>query len=237
MEDLKTNFDNIKKLNEQLDQHIKEIREKYARQTASMQSFDSKAFYQEIKDKKVMESVKQSVKPNVKVPNKRKKIKQEIKKYTYILTASAVLAVSIGGYGLWHHKDNEQLENQLREYKEQIYNPNMIYQGVMYNESLAANIPVHDHNWESMIEQIHSKYENPITAFYFYYFTLDEYCKNNYLPLVLNEINLYYGTNFKQIEDVLAQAGVKQISDLTTYVKNDLEGKRIDELGNRNIGR
>ncbi len=266
MKEMEENFLKIKELNKQLDETIKKSYEEVNRQLLKTEAKLNKK--EEAKEEKknaiedieivdldkeeikkpllnqnlLRKSIEKSVKPNVFVSNKRKTVRGNLKKYVFLAAATSILMTSVSIHTLNNHYQNKQYKENLKEYREEIYNPNTTYDGVQYSASLKEKVPIHNHDWQSMIEEIHEKYENPITAFYMYYYTLDDYCKKNNLNTVLNEINLYYGTDFHSIEDVYAYANVANYKELENYVKNDLsrlnEGELSDgENRSSNLGR
>ena len=259
-------FLKIKELNQQLDESIRSAYEEINQQLLRTEELLNKRGEVQEEKKPIVEdmeiidldkedlkkpilnqellrkSIEKSVKPNVFVSDKRKTVKANVKKYAFITAATTILMTSVSAYAINNHYQNKQYVENIKEYKEEIYNPNTTYDGVQYSEALGEKVPIHNHDWKSMIEEIHTKYENPVTAFYMYFYTLDDYCKKNNLNIVLNEINLYYGTDFHSLEDVYTYANVSDYKDLENYVKNDLsrlnEGELSDgENRSSNLGR
>lgn len=242
---MEEDFLKIKELNQQLDQVIQKSYEEVNQVYLKVQKQEEpkkEETKETILDTDLLKrSIEKSVRPNVFVSDKRKKVKINFKKAAFITAATTILMTSVSAYTINHYYPNQQYKENLKEYKEEIYMPNMTYVGVKENAS-AKKVPVHDHDWESMIQEIKEKYENPITAFYMFYYTLDEYCQKNNLNLVLNEINLYYGTDYHSIEDIYASIGVDSFKGLKEYVKMDLSRLKEGELSdgeNRssNLGR
>lgn len=229
MEDLDKFF--VQNLNKRLDTEIQEIKEKYEKEVT----------YTKENEEVMLSSIEKSVK-SVSVPNKRKKRQEKIKKDVYVVTAIAVLLTSFATYEIFKVHQNATFNESIKEYKEQIYDTNFYYRGIEYSETLQKNVPLHDHDWQAMIKQIHEKYSNPVTAFFLYYYTLDDYCKKNNLEILLSGINQYYGTDFHSIEDVANYANCKNYDELKEYVEKDLkllkEGEQMDEYNrSSNFGR
>lgn len=163
------------------------------------------------------ESKEKSVKPGVRVKNKPKKKKTIIK-----VAAFAVSSIIIAGVAdavivdtINNHYPNKMRTENLREYEETIYEPNT---SEVWIRGEINNRLKDTHNWTNIIEQVHEKYENPVVGFYMIYEKLDPECKKYDLKSILAEFNLYYGTNYTCLEDVLNEQGLKNYRELAKYV-------------------
>lgn len=54
------------------------------------------------------------------------------------------------------------------------------------------------------------------------YTKLDKESKNNYMNTIMAEFNLYYGTDYKDVDDVLDKNNFKNFKDLSKYVSFEI---------------
>lgn len=185
-------------------------------------------------DKQVIEKcIEKSVKPGVKVKNKQKakkmdenKFKKNVLKFvgtcavlTSVLMVGSTYADDIYAY----HLRSEALET----YTETIYEPNTNKEWV---HSDKGNRQIYVHDWKKLMEQTHETYENPIVGFYMLYTKLDKESKNNYMNTIMAEFNLYYGTDYKDVEDVLTKNNFKDFKALSKYVSFEIYRMEAEEV-------
>ena len=207
MEEMEINFGNIKQLNQELNQRIIEAYEnvykvseefgKIMDQKQENLNPTASTLEENLPSEKellFLESSKQnSIKPNVKVKNVRKRKQISFKKSAYFLATSLSLStlLSIGSiYGMNHYKQYQNMASNNKVYMETIYQPNTINRGVDYNAKTGTYYPVHDHDWASMMKNLSETYSDPLIGFYFLYANLDDYCKNNQMSFILTMFNL-----------------------------------------------
>lgn len=185
-------------------------------------------------DKQVIEKcIEKSVKPGVKVKNKPKtrKIDWERAKRNIVKFVGACVVVTSVGIIVGMHADdiyaNHLRSEALDTYTETIYEPNTSKEWI-YSDSGNRQIYVHD--WRTLIEQTQNVYENPIVGFYMLYTKLDEESKKNYMNTIMAEFNLYYGTDYKDVEDILKKNNFKDFKALSKYVSFEIYRMGAEEV-------
>ncbi len=186
-----------------------------------------------IPEEVMKKSMKKSVKPEVKVKNKQKmkkmdqeKMNRKVLKFvgTVVLTAGITTSVvrNFADDVYANHLKKEALE----EYTETIYEPNT-------KEEWARNDGVNrlmdSHDFENMIEETRQRYEDPVVGFYMLYTKLDQECKNNYMNSIMASFNLHYGTDYKDLEDILVKNNFKDYYELSKYVSFEIYKLHAEE--------
>lgn len=186
-------------------------------------------------------SIKSSVKGKNKIKYKIKKRKidwDEVKLTAkVILIGSAIgittlttAALSVDTIKAAHFRNEAQ-----EKYVDTILTPNTQNDLSFENEKAK---PIHSHDWEKIIAEIHQEYENPIVGFYILYNNLDEDCKNGYFNTIIREFNLQYGTNYINLEDFLTKNNFKDFKEMRKYVDFEIyrlnAEKELEISGNRN---
>lgn len=184
-------------------------------------------------DKEVIgKCIQKSVKPGVKVKNKQKTRKMNennVKKNILKFVGTCVVLSGVLTIGATYTDDiyaNHLRGEALETYTETVYEPNTSKEWI-YSDKGNRQIYVHD--WKNLIEQTHKTYENPVVGFYMLYTKLDKESKNNYMDTIMAEFNLYYGTDYKDVEDILTQNNFKDFGELSKYVSFEIYRMHAEE--------
>lgn len=173
-------------------------------------------------DPKVLEeSIKRSVNPKAKVKYKPKSQKI-LKVGAYVAAAVIALAtIKAGANELSTRIHQSEVRTEaLNEYAETIYKPNTNEWVEKKADGFA--VPEHSHSWETIIQEVHQKYEDPLIGFYMIYTRLDTDCRQSSLNNVFGKFNLYYGTNYTSLEDLLSKNNFQEYKELAKYVSYEL---------------
>lgn len=184
-------------------------------------------------DKEVIEKcIQKSVKAGVQVKNKSKnkkldseKIKRNLLKFVGTCVVLTGIEIGVGTQAddiYANHLKSEALE----EYVENVYEPNT-HQDWIRNDGYNRLIDVHD--WKNILDKTHQIYENPVVGFYMIYTKLDEECRKNNMNSIMAEFNLYYGTDYISIEDILNKNNFKDFGELSKYVSFEIYKMHAEE--------
>lgn len=193
--------------------------------------------------------IEKSVKPDVKIKNKFKKIKSYLDEAMIyakcIMGASAIIsciATPIVGEFTDDVYANHLKREAREEYVTEIYEP-YTTSSLVKDEESGYYIPTYRHNWEKIVNNVHQQYENPLIGFYLIYTKLDEDCKKNDMDSVFREFNLQYATHYQNVNDLLKENNFKNFKEYAKYVDFEiykLGAKEIEiknEVENYTIGR
>lgn len=143
------------------------------------------------------------------------------------------------------YKKGKERNDYLKEYKTEIFNENSnkwATKSREYDEKTEESYVKltinHSHNINNMLLETKENYNDPIIAFYLFYFSLDEWCLNNKLTEYLNNFNKIYETDYTSLEDFLTKNNFKNLKDLKKYVSDVIESeKELNGNRNSNAGR
>lgn len=267
-EELQENEEIVKKPSiEELNQVIKEIESENQENSINNDSSNKKTTSAKTPisklEKKLKENIgevktdievskSKSIKPGVKVKNKRKKKDPEWDQsrayFKCLLGASALigsLSVPIIGETLNHlpPKENVGVEsefsldesametksNVLREYQDEIFNKEIKY---IYDAPGKTEAPYY-YDWIDINLETKEKYEDPIVGFYLAYSSTKDWDKNNAESMrkFISKYNYIYQTNYKNLEDFLKKNNFQSLAELENYALSTLqeieEGKSL----------
>lgn len=189
--------------------------------------------------------LKQSIKPNVKVPYTPKKHrvnKTEIFLGVAIFASAAGLTFAGINELKNYTEDNKIVKEKITDYKYNVYDENTTEQLVNLNVERTNEYgdtymkeeitPVHQHNIPKMIEKTREKYEDPVLAFYLLYNNLDSTCLINQTEFnnFLIEFNNAYGTTYKDFNDFMIQNNFQNKKELREYIVNVIKEQK-ERLG------
>ena len=180
-------------------------------------------------------SLRSSVKPNVKVPNKRKKIEDnKLNKKKAFAIGAATLFISGIAVGsvvspkiVEISKINNIVNEESRDFRSDVVVPNTGY-------NINNNKHVYWYDYMDIYMDAKNRYEDPILSFGFVYNTLGEQYTND----SINIYNHLYGTNFQNVSDFLTKHNFKNSDELREYMANIIRAEE-EELnhGSINAGR
>lgn len=224
-QDVKTQ---LKELQKETDKKFQELEIELA-----MEDFD-----REYIEKMMEKSRSMSVKPGVKVANKRKTV--EISKKA--LAVGACVIYIAGGITMPHLVDlakhvktsyerSAVIAKEINEFSEEVIVPNTTFDYAEDNEKEV----IHWHDNVDIVMNAKQQHEDPIVAFYMVYASLDAYCRKNDINSVLAIYNRLYGTNYADVNDFMLKNNFASVKEWKTYVGNTLMEKEETLDGSNNF--
>lgn len=186
-----------------------------------------KPFDEVVTEELLNKSKKASINSNI-VKYKPKKLKKIVADVAPYVASVAILGAALGVGAtnvIDNHYQNVRIADEQQEYKSVLND--FTTTNITYNENSKNYSPVHSHDWDKIISEAHSNYGDPLTAFYFIYSNLDDYCKSEDINYIMTIFNKYYQTDYKDLGDLLSRNNLKDLKDLREYVGYDLSN--LDE--------
>lgn len=179
------------------------------------------------------ESLRDSVKPNVKVPNKRKKVNCS-KKLIAVGACTLFIAAGIVTPKIIEiSKINSINYEKVKDFNEEHVVPNTHYNTVLDKENHEMKV-VHWHDYMDIFMNAKNSYEDPVVSFYLAYSSLGDYCMNQGIDIY----NRLYGTDYTDVNDFLQKNNFSSTIELKRYVANVFTSDKEASLdGSSNLGR
>lgn len=220
----------LKDLQKETDRKFQELEIELA-----MEEFD-----REYIKKMIEQSHDMSVKPGVKVANKRKKVELSKK----ALAVGACVIYIVGGVTMPHLMDmaknvhtsfelNKVIVKEINEFSEEVVVPNTTFDYAR-NDETNEKETIHWHDSADIVMNAKQQHEDPIVAFYIVYASLDEYCRKNDIGSILDIYNRLYGTHYEGVDDFLIKNGFTSLKEWKAYVGNVLMEKEATLDGSSN---
>lgn len=179
------------------------------------------------------ESLGNSVKPNIKVPNKRKKVNCS-KKLIAAGACTLFIAAGITTPKIVEiSKINSMVNEKVMDFNEEYVVPSTHYNTVLDEVDNGIKV-IHWHDYMDIFMNAKNSHEDPVVSFYLAYSSLGDYCMNQGIDIY----NHLYGTDYTDVNDFLQKNNFSSTIDLKKYVANVFESDKEASLdGSSNLGR
>jgi hypothetical protein len=167
-----------------------------------------------------------SIKPNVKVENKRKKVNKS-KKALAVAACCFLVAGGVAAPKVYQVVSNNiRIEKQTNEFgdsfSEAFAIPNTHYNIEAINDY--EDQVTHYHDYANIFTYSKNVTSDPIISFYLSYHSIGKNCMND----AIDTFNRIVGTDYESVDDFFLKNGFANDFELKTYVSNYLNEVLID---------